>query len=242
MRAAELPKGRHLVPIVVRQLALKSIPKFIHCSVVVALFALFSFAPIQEASAGTLATPSFFGSKEIRRFDLANLNKWRSILERHASVMEKQEKCTYYQSVGCAQQEWAAIVEEYRDQSLAEKVTAVNREINRLDYVEDVVAYGHDDYWASPMEFFIRGGGDCEDFAISKYLMLEAMGVSTELMRVVVLETSEGIGHAVLIVESAEGKMVLDNQIYEPVIASTISNYQPIYSVNSTSWWLHITN
>jgi len=96
------------------------------------------------------------------------------------------------------------------------------------------------------MEFFSKGAGDCEDFAIAKYMLLKAMGVAEDDMRIVILEIdsgfNKGMGHAVLIVDSEEGQMVLDNQMFQPELASAINNYNPIYSVNANNWWMHVAN
>jgi len=63
--------------------------------------------------------------------------------------------------------------------NLMEKITQVNAIVNRVHYRSDKKQYGTGDYWASPMEFFDNGQGDCEDYAIAKYYALRALGVAS---------------------------------------------------------------
>ena len=41
---------------------------------------------------------------------------------------------------------------------------------NSVKYSDDKDIYGINDYWASPYEFLARDRGDCEDYAIAKFL------------------------------------------------------------------------
>ena len=58
-----------------------------------------------------------------------------------------------------------------------EKLDIVNATINSLTLVSDREMWGKDDYWATPMEIIAKAGGDCEDMAIAKFVMLRMMGV-----------------------------------------------------------------
>jgi predicted transglutaminase-like cysteine proteinase len=87
---------------------------------------------------------------------------------------------------------------------------------------------------------FMKNGGDCEDFAITKYVSLRALGVPEERMRLVVLQDMQkNIPHAVLVVYTENGPVVLDNQIKRAMPVEKISHYKPIFSINRDSWWLH---
>jgi predicted transglutaminase-like cysteine proteinase len=57
--------------------------------------------------------------------------------------------------------------------------------------------------------------GDCEDFALTKRQKLVTAGWSPRALRMVVARTREGEGHAVLVVKTSEGDMVLDNRTNE---------------------------
>ena len=121
------------------------------------------------------------------------------------------------------------------------QLSTVNGAVNRLPYIEDRANYGVDDYWAAPDEFFARGG-DCEDFAIAKYVLLRRAGVAAEAMRVVIVhDLALSAAHAILAVTLAGKTYILDNQDADVRPASAVAwRYQPVYSINETGWWLHM--
>lgn len=54
--------------------------------------------------------------------------------------------------------------------------------------------------------------GDCEDFALTKRRKLIALGWSPRALRLAVVRTGAGEGHAVLVVKTSRGDLVLDNR------------------------------
>lgn len=111
--------------------------------------------------------------------------------------------------------------------------------MNQARYITDIVNWGTSDYWAIPYEFFVRHG-DCEDYAIAKFMTLRAAGFSQDNMRIVVLNDENlRIMHAVLAVYVGEEIYILDNQIKRMVSHRSIHHYTPIYSINETRWWRH---
>ena len=131
------------------------------------------------------------------------------------------------------------MMERVRALPLSEKLSRINREINASDYIIDMVNWGMEDYWETPFEFFVRSG-DCEDYAIAKYMTLKQAGVSPSSMRIVVLQDNNlRLLHSVLVVSDHGVNYILDNQIQQVVKDSSIHHYAPIYSINETRWWRH---
>lgn len=64
------------------------------------------------------------------------------------------------------------------------------------------------EYWAYPDD----GYGDCEDFALAKRKALIAAGWNPSTLLVTVVRETKGTGHAVLMVRTDRGDLVLDNQ------------------------------
>lgn len=54
--------------------------------------------------------------------------------------------------------------------------------------------------------------GDCEDFALTKRSKLISMGWSSRALRIATAYTPSGEGHAVLVVRTDQGDLVLDNR------------------------------
>lgn len=89
-------------------------------------------------------------------------------------------------------------------------IKSVNSEVNSVPYVPDMDNFGKPDYWATPLEFFTRGG-DCEDFAITKYSILRDNGFDTNDMRLLLIYVESMRGyHAVLEVKLNGDWLVLD--------------------------------
>src|SRR3954447_19973497 len=75
----------------------------------------------------------------------------------------------------------------------------INRAINlAIKPMSDLAQYGEIDVWTSPLVTFTRGAGDCEDYAIAKFVALRLAGVSPEDLRIVIThDPVRGEDHAV---------------------------------------------
>jgi predicted transglutaminase-like cysteine proteinase len=58
---------------------------------------------------------------------------------------------------------------ETKNLDIDKKLGKVNFFINKTLPEFDTQSVGIDDYWMTPKEFFIKGFGDCEDYATAKY-------------------------------------------------------------------------
>lgn len=121
-----------------------------------------------------------------------------------------------------------------------EQLRELNRFLNSWTYRTDLENYGVEDYWASPLEFLGRSG-DCEDYAISKYVTLRQLGYPPEKLRIVVLQDIlRGVAHAVLAVYLDDKIMIMDS-LFDAVLPDTeVTFYVPQYSVNEKTRWAHI--
>lgn len=81
-----------------------------------------------------------------------------------------------------------------------EKLEIANATLNRLTWVSDREMWGKEDYWATPFEIIAHAGGDCEDMAIAKYVMLKMMGVpSRNLYLGYARLKSQNVAHMILV-------------------------------------------
>lgn len=184
-----------------------------------------AFAPISHY-------PDLFGADERRSGNLSAFTKWTSMFKRFEASMQTS---TGQQVIN----EWQSGIEAYAGLPLEQMAARVNDFVNRTRYVSDMANWGVSDHWATPIEFFQRGG-DCEDFAIAKYASLRALGVPEERLRIAVVQDLEkNIPHAILIVYTDNGAMMLDNQIREARYTHQVNRYKPIFSINRYAWWLH---
>lgn len=185
-----------------------------------------AFAPMS-------AHPAVFETEERKSKNLKAFTKWTEMFERFDQELQ----------VGKGYQElqiWRAELSQYKNTSIKTMAERVNDFVNKTAYVVDQKVWGKSDYWATPVEFLVRGAGDCEDFAIAKYTALRALGVPEDRLRVAIVHDNvKNIPHAVLIVYTESGPMILDNQIKSMISGEIAGRYRPIYSINRTAWWLH---
>lgn len=88
------------------------------------------------------------------------------------------------------------------------ELVSINNLINTaIAPVTDQELYGVAEYWAYP-----DGYGDCEDFALAKRKELIALGWNPSTLLMTVVRQPNGEGHAVLMVRTDRGDLVLDNQ------------------------------
>ena len=192
--------------------------------------------------AAAQARPPLFGSQETPSRQISLFPKWKGTLQRYFSERQLENKsCESSFFSRCHLQEWTAFLRSVSEKSRLQQIHAVNTEMNRTRYVVDPRNYGVPDYWATPQQF-LRRDGDCEDYAITKYLSLRALGVPPSDMRILVLQDLNlRLAHAILIVYHNGRALVLDNQIKSVVDTSVVRHYKPIYSINENFWWLHRT-
>jgi predicted transglutaminase-like cysteine proteinase len=69
-----------------------------------------------------------------------------------------------------------------------ERLNYVNRRVNAaIAFVEDAEAHGVPDLWQSPITTFRAGRGDCEDYAIAKYVALRLAGTPIDDRQLVIV-------------------------------------------------------
>ncbi len=194
--------------------------------------------PFRAAQAAPV--PSIFNTVETRREGLAPFPKWNGALEKYFEErVDAPGTCADLEFNRCHYEEWHAELDRLRDRDPKTQMKEINRFMNTHRYIVDPVNWGVLDYWASPGEFF-RRQGDCEDYAIAKFLSLQILELPADEMRIVILnDLNLRVAHAILVVYIDSEVMVLDNQLSIMIEARRIRHYQPIYSVNETGWWKH---
>jgi predicted transglutaminase-like cysteine proteinase len=134
---------------------------------------------------------------------------------------------------------WSCFLATVRHAEPMTRLVAINDFANAVPYVSDRRHYGVDDYWATPTRFF-AAGGDCEDFALAKFVSLHRLGFHEDRLRIaLVLDRERQAHHAVLAVYLADEIYVLDNQIQGVISHGRISHYRPICSFDSYRLWIH---
>jgi len=189
------------------------------------------------------AYPALFGTHETYSPVIDRFYKWTGMLERWAAERrEARQPCVLGQTSGCEPREWRRIVDLLTPLNLRAKIDAVNGMVNRYPYIPSAANWSEPNHWETPFEFFAKSG-QCQDYAIAKFMLLRAAGVPNELLRIVVLRDRRlNLDHAVTVAYVDGEALMLDNQIPEVASVASIHHYQPYYSINETGWWLHDPN
>ncbi|QDW41369.1 hypothetical protein FFI89_032170 [Bradyrhizobium sp. KBS0727] len=130
--------------------------------------------------------------------------------------------------------QFLAIVDAGRLREGRARLGEVNRALNlAIRPVSDLAQYGQIDVWSSPLATLARGGGDCEDYAIAKFVALRLAGVAPEDLRIVVMhDTLRGDDHAVAAARLDGRWLTLDNQRMAMVEDANVRNYRPTFVID----------
>lgn len=182
--------------------------------------------------------PALFGTREVFSSDSSAFFKWHGVLRRFAAEEQRDAACAPG-AAACAPAQWRALVQSLKGLPLRAKIDAANAAINAHPYVPSYVNWRESNHWETPFEF-LRKGGQCQDYAVTKYLLLRAAGVPAADLRVVVVHDERlGLDHAVTVAYVDGQALLLDNLRRAVVPAASVHEYQPYYSINEQGWWLH---
>jgi predicted transglutaminase-like cysteine proteinase len=115
--------------------------------------------------------------------------KWADLQSRIQSEQETLAACRAG-STNCpaAARRFLQIVELGRQHEGRARLAAINRSVNfSIKPVSDWAQYGVDDFWSAPLVTLSAGAGDCEDYAVVKYVALREAGIAPDDLRLLIL-------------------------------------------------------
>lgn len=144
--------------------------------------------------------------------------------------------------------DWRRMLQDADAQPEQARLERVNTFFNRrIRFDDDALIWKTNDYWATPLETMGRKAGDCEDFAIAKYVSLRLLGVPADKLRLIYVRAqiggpSSAISQAHMVVgyfptPDAE-PLVLDNLIGEIRPAARRPDLFPVFSFNDAGLWV----
>lgn len=135
-----------------------------------------------------------------------------------------------------AAQKFLAIVGAGRAQTGRARIGTINRAINMaIQPMSDLKQWGVADHWSAPLETFTTGHGDCEDYAIAKFVALIAAGMAPEDVKLVVVHDKiSDDGHAVAAARVDGRWLVLDNRWLALAEDSEMHRMTPLFVIDHT--------
>jgi predicted transglutaminase-like cysteine proteinase len=130
--------------------------------------------------------------------------------------------------------QFLAIVDSARARDGRARIGEINRAINlAIRPISDLAQYGAIDVWSSPLVTFTNGAGDCEDYAIAKFVALRQAGISPDDLRIVIMrDTIRSEDHAVTAVRLDGQWLTLDNRRMAMVEDAHVRNHRPLFVID----------
>ena len=127
-----------------------------------------------------------------------------------------------------------AIVDNARAREGRARLGEINRAVNlAIRPMSDLAQYGAIDVWSSPLVTFAHGAGDCEDYAIAKFVALRLAGILPDDLRIVIMrDTIHGEDHAVAMARLDGHWLTLDNRRMAMIEDTNVRNYRPIIVID----------
>jgi predicted transglutaminase-like cysteine proteinase len=165
------------------------------------------------AEAGRSTEP--FGISTAKVTTGALLEKWL-VVEREIDAERLTLKLCEENRASCRSQaalEFLAIVDSGRLLNGRARLGEINRATNlKITPMSDLALYGTEDFWSSPLATLAMGAGDCEDYAITKFVALQEAGISADDLRIVILRDDiREEDHAVVAARLNGSWLMLDN-------------------------------
>ena len=142
---------------------------------------------------------------------------------------------------------WQDLLRQAEGQPVRQQMEMVNTFFNRrIRYMEDIDLWGQQDYWATPLETMGKAAGDCEDYAIAKYITLKHLGVPVEQLRLIYVNARIGGAHSSIsqahmvlgyYATPDADPLILDNLISQIQPGSRRDDLRPVFSFNSQGLW-----
>ena len=161
--------------------------------------------------------------------------KWRGMEADIAKENTILEQCRTNPE-GCPSNaaQFLRLISAVKAKSGRAQLDEANRAVNMaIRYASDFALHGEADRWSAPLATFANGKGDCEDYAIAKYVALREAGFQeSDLRLVLVRDRAIRQDHAVLAARHNDGWLILDNRRTELMADSEASSYTPLFAIN----------
>jgi predicted transglutaminase-like cysteine proteinase len=116
------------------------------------------------------------------------------------------------------------------------RVGVINRAINlAIRPTSDLAQWGVADRWSAPLATLASGRGDCEDYAIAKYVALREAGMADDDLRLVIVrDLKSDTEHAVVAAHVDDAWLVLDNRRMVLTEDRAMAQVAPLFAFDVT--------
>jgi predicted transglutaminase-like cysteine proteinase len=190
--------------------------------------------PAQSASrAPALAQPFGLDTVAVASGDVAT--KWTGVEAEIRAESKILARCRDgAEPCSPAARDFLAIVAQGRARTGRARIGVINRAINlAIRPTSDLAQWGVPDRWSAPLDTLSTGRGDCEDYAIAKYVALKEAGVAdADVKLVIVHDLAADEDHAVTAARLDGRWIVLDNRWLTLVDDGEMRRIIPLFVLN----------
>jgi predicted transglutaminase-like cysteine proteinase len=140
--------------------------------------------------------------------------RWRAVKADIGLEQEVLARCRAQQACPLVAQSLLDIVAEGADYTGRARVGMINRAVDlAIKATSDEAQWGVEDHWSPPLETLQSGRGDCEDYAIVKYVALLQAGLSRDDVKIVILRNLLPNEYHAAVAARVDGQwLILDNR------------------------------
>ena len=214
--------------------------------VVIVAWVMTGLSPVSDVAAGTLnssgspqpiaASAEPFGLFTSKLSEGGLREKWLGVERELESELVQLALCDgdRIRCVSAAALQFLAVVDNAKAREGRARLGEINRAINlAIRPMSDLAQHGAIDVWSSPLATLAAGAGDCEDYAIAKFVALRLAGISPEDIGIVIMhDTVRDEDHAVAAARLDGRWLTLDNRRMAMVEDSQVRNYLPIFLID----------
>ena len=126
------------------------------------------------------------------------------------------------------------LIKAVKARSGRDQLDEANRAVNMaIRYASDFALHGEADRWTAPLATFAIGKGDCEDYAIAKFVALTEAGFPRDdLQLVLVRDRAVRQDHAVLAARLDGHWLILDSRRSDLMDDNDASSFTPLFAIN----------
>jgi predicted transglutaminase-like cysteine proteinase len=176
------------------------------------------------------------------RFDVLPVNggdvlaKWNGIKADMRAESEVFAHCRANAGAcPAAAKRFLGIVDQGRALTGRARIGVINRAVNMaIEPVSDMAQWGVPDRWSAPLETFATRKGDCEDYAIAKYVALTEAGIPVEDVKLMIVHnTAANEDHAVTAVRLDGTWIILDNRWLKLIEDTAMPQAVPLFALGN---------
>ncbi len=192
----------------------------------------------QTPNSGEFRSPRTepFGLIALRAAEGELWRKWRGVQREIRAESQLLALCRAHpdECPSAPARRFLAMIETAQAREGRARLGEINRAINlSIRPMSDLAQYGVVDLWTSPLATLAAGAGDCEDYAIAKYVALREAGLDNQDLRLMIVrDTKLREDHAVVAARLDGRWLVLDNRRLVLLEDMQLKQYAPLFEID----------